>query len=280
MISDNRLGLYTKKIPTAYITHQVTVLSGKTTWFSTLLHKYYINKYTQCWVPDIEGKKSLSGILGNPNKKLNINTKYIGVLSRMTSRKEPIIYKAIAIISGPEPQRSQLQLKLTQQLQRLNGKVLLVEGKLASKQQKNTEGNITIVNFLTSLDLEKAIAQSECVITRSGYSSIMDLSCLHKKAFFIPTPGQFEQEYLARRLKKQRIAPFVTQENFKIKNLSRLAVYKGFNKNYSTQLELSDFFFSLFESKRKLRSYTWFTFDIHFFFVRLNNMLNNRESQT
>ncbi len=279
IISDNRLGLYTSKIPAVYLTHQITVLSGKTTWLSSLLHRYYINKYSECWVPDIDNEKSLSGILGHPDKKLNIDTKYIGPLSRMTARKEEIIYKAIAIISGPEPQRSQLQAILIKQLKKLNGKVLLVEGKIASKQKKTKKGNITTINYLTSSDLEKAIAQSEFVITRSGYSSIMDLSCLDKKVFFIPTPGQFEQEYLAHRFKKQSIAPFAVQEKFKIKNLSKLSVYKGFNNIDDPKVDLSDFF-GFFEGKRKLRPHSWLALNIHLFFVRLNNMLNNREPQT
>lgn len=279
VISDNRLGLYTSKIPTAYITHQITVLSDTTTWLSSLLHRYYIHKFNECWVPDIKGKKSLSGILGHPERKLRIPTKYIGVLSRMKSLEEPIIYKIIAIISGPEPQRSQLQLRLTQELQKLNGSVLLVEGKLEAEQHTTIKGNITTVNYLTSSDLEKAIAQSKFVITRSGYTSIMDLCFLNKSAFFIPTPGQFEQEYLAHRIEKQRIAPFAIQDMFKVKNLSKLAIYKGFNNDYSSTIDLSDFF-CLFEGKRKLRSHSWFTLNIHLFLVRLNNMFNNRETQT
>ncbi len=55
---------------------------------------------------------------------------------------------------------------------------------------------------MKSDELEKAINESEIVISRSGYTTIMDLAVLEKKAFFIPTPGQYEQEYLAKRLKE------------------------------------------------------------------------------
>lgn len=248
IISDNRLGLYTSKIPTAYITHQITVLSGKTTWLSSILHRHYINKFNECWVPDTKEEKSLSGVLGHPKRHLKIPTRYLGVLSRMKSQEETIIYKAIAIISGPEPQRSQLQSKLIKELQKLNEDVLLIEGKIDDKQHKTIKENITIVNYLTSFELEKAIAQSEIIITRSGYTSIMDLSHLNKKAFFIPTPGQYEQEYLAQYLKDQLIAPFSKQEDFKIENLSEINSYKGFDVDYKSKIDLCDFF-CLFESK-------------------------------
>jgi hypothetical protein len=46
----------------------------------------------------------------------------------------------------------------------------------------------------------------------------MDLLRLQKKAFLIPTPGQTEQEYLARRCAEAGIAPFETQAGFTLAN--------------------------------------------------------------
>src|SRR5690606_38670334 len=45
IISDNRLGVYNKSIPCVYITHQLQVLSGNTTWLSTKLHLRFIKKF-------------------------------------------------------------------------------------------------------------------------------------------------------------------------------------------------------------------------------------------
>ena len=81
-------------------------------------------------------------------------------------------------------------------------------------------------------DLQSAINESKLIISRSGYSTIMDLEKLGVKVFFIPTPGQFEQEYLAKYLKSQNIAPFVCQDDFNIKMLEEVKNYKGFTQKY------------------------------------------------
>jgi UDP-N-acetylglucosamine:LPS N-acetylglucosamine transferase len=78
----------------------------------------------------------------------------------------------------------------------------------------------------------------------------MDLAKLCKKAFFIPTPGQYEQEYLAKKLKKAGLAPYATQKNFKVKDLPKAEFYKGL-KEINGMAKWKDLF-SLFESERKL----------------------------
>ena len=47
IISDNRLGVYSKKVPSVFITHQLIVLSGKTTWISSKLHQFFIAKFNE-----------------------------------------------------------------------------------------------------------------------------------------------------------------------------------------------------------------------------------------
>lgn len=277
IISDSRFGMYSDQIPSIIISHQLTVLSGKTTALSSFLHGRYLKKFDECWVPDYNNLENLSGILGR-SKKINHSIKYIGPLSRMKKESLPQKYSITAILTGPEPQRSLLEKILIEELKKYNGKVLLVQGIVDDEVERRQIGNIEIVNFLTTQELERCINQSGFIISRSGYTTIMDLAALQKKAFFIPTPGQPEQEYLAQYLKEKRIAPFTNQEDFKIKKLSNLSLYSGF----SEQLEnngLSDFF-GLFESKRKLRAHAKFTFNINLLLVRLNNMFYNREAQT
>ena len=80
---------------------------------------------------------------------------------------------------------------------------------------------------MTSNELEQAFNESKVVLCRSGYTTIMDLAKLRKKAFFIPTPGQYEQEYLARKLKKTGLVPYAKQDDFTIEDVSQTLVYKG-----------------------------------------------------
>lgn len=275
VISDNRLGLYTPKVPTVFITHQLQVLSGKTTSTTTFLHKRFIKRFDECWIPDYKGSYNLSGILGHPQKG-NYNVHYIGPLSRMRKANIQQRYDALVVLSGPEPQKSMLEAILLKELKKYNGKILFIQGRIEEEVQRSTQKNIEIVNFLTSEELSKAINSSEFVIARSGYTTIMDLAALQKKAFFIPTPGQTEQEYLAKRLKEKGIAPYSEQDSFKIKDLAKLAVYKGFNEPQET-VNLSEVF-GLFKSERKLRTNTKLTFDIDFLLMRFNNMLDNRKT--
>lgn len=242
IISDNRFGVRHKNIPSIFITHQLQVLSGATTWFSTRFHHNVIKKFDECWVPDAQGKVNLSGKLGHLDHPI-IPTKYLGPISRFNKQDLEIIYDLMVLLSGPEPQRTMLQEKLLTELSNYNGKVLFVRGVIESKQLVEKKENITIYNFMTSNELETALNQSAIVVSRSGYTTVLDLAKLGKKAFFIPTPGQTEQEYLAIELQKQGLVPTCKQSQFKIKDLERVKDFKGLSFETETNFES---LFSLF----------------------------------
>nr|WP_294773593.1 glycosyltransferase [uncultured Flavobacterium sp.] len=226
IISDNRLGVHSKKVPSIFITHQLNVLSGKTTWISSKLHQYFIGKFKECWVPDMKEQPNLTGKLGHL-KNTDLSLKYLGPLSRLEKKNVDSKYELMVILSGPEPQRTMLEEKLIEELQNYNGEVIFIKGKVEPEQKNETVNNITYYNFMTSGEIENAFNESEMVLCRSGYTTVMDLAKLEKKAFFIPTPGQFEQEYLARRYKRNGMAPYAKQEDFRIENLLEIPLYKG-----------------------------------------------------
>ncbi len=226
IISDNRLGVYSKKIPSVFITHQLNVLSGKTTWISSKLHQHFIKKFTECWIPDIQESPNLTGKLGHLENS-TLNLKYLGPLSRLDKKVLPIKYDLMIILSGPEPQRTMLEEKLLEEIQHYKGNVVFIKGVIDDEQKKEVIKNVTYYNYMTSSALEKTFNESEIVLCRSGYTTVMDLAKLNKKAFFIPTPGQFEQEYLAKRYKRNGIAPFAKQEDFRMINLNEIIMYKG-----------------------------------------------------
>ncbi len=226
IISDNRLGVYSKKIPSVFITHQLTVLSGKTTWISSKLHQHFIKKFTECWIPDAEGQPNLTGKLGHL-KKSKLNLRYLGPLSRLEKETLPMKYDLMVVLSGPEPQRTYLEQKLKNEIRLFDGNVIFIKGVIEPEQKIEIAEHVTYYNFMTSGALEKAFNESEMVLCRSGYTTIMDLAKLKKKAFFIPTPGQFEQEYLAKRLKRNGFAPYAKQEDFNITDLKDVKLYQG-----------------------------------------------------
>lgn len=246
IISDNRFGVCCKTIPSVYITHQLNVLSGSTTWFSSKMHQIIIKKFNECWVPDIESEPNLSGKLGH-SKRHSSNLKYIGALSRFNKKECEEVYDLLVLLSGPEPQRTILEEQLFKQLKSYKGKVLFVKGVIEENQTIRIQDNITIYNFMQSEALEKAINESAIVLTRSGYTTIMDLAKLDKKVFFIPTPGQFEQEYLAKRLKNLQLVPSSNQKDFNIEILDSVNNFKGLQV-VNFDVDFKDLF-SLFESK-------------------------------
>jgi uncharacterized protein (TIGR00661 family) len=226
IISDNRLGVFSKKIPSVFITHQLNVMTGNTTWITSKIHQSIIKKYTECWVPDLAGTPNLTGKLGHIDNP-NLKTKYIGPLSRLQKKLLPKKYDLLVILSGPEPQRGMLEKHLKKEIVKYNGNVIFIEGNIEKEQKTTTIRNVTYYNFMNSTELEQAFNESEMVLCRSGYTTIMDLAQLRKKAFFIPTPGQYEQEYLAKKLKKEGLVPYATQDDFKMENILEVEEYKG-----------------------------------------------------
>lgn len=227
IISDNRLGVRSKKLKkNVFITHQLNVLSGNTSFLSSYIHQNYIRKFEECWIPDLEDSKNLSGTLGHLNRKPE-NVKYIGILSRLEKKKIPEMYDYIVILSGPEPQRSILESILLKELNETSLKILFLRGVISEERFTTNNPNINIKNYLFGKALEEAINCSKYVISRSGYTSIMDLAKLEKKVFFIPTPGQWEQQYLAERMQELELAPYCQQEDFNISKLDEIEKYKG-----------------------------------------------------
>ena len=241
IISDNRFGVYNKNIPSVYITHQVNILTGITTKFSSKIHQKIIANFNTCWVPDNKGNANFTGDLSKNNKPDFY--KYIGILSRLKKEIKPKKYDYLILLSGPEPQRTILEHKLILAFNNTTKKILFVRGLVSEKNKLTNTKNYTFINFLNTSELQNVINESNVIIARSGYSTIMDLAILGKKAFFIPTPGQGEQEYLAKRLDNLNIAPFSEQRKFTVSMLKKLENYTGFNSNITL---LDNFPFSIF----------------------------------
>lgn len=242
IISDNRFGVYCNLVPSVFITHQLQVLSGNTTWLSTKLHQKIIRKFDECWVPDTIGSPNLSGKLGHTHPS-NMVVKYIGPLSRFQKLACDIRYDIMVLLSGPEPQRSILEQKLLMEFQTYKGKVLFVKGIIEKESTREEVGRMTIHNYLIGSELEKALNESSLIVSRSGYTTLMDLAKLGKKAYFIPTPGQFEQDYLANRLRENGFVPSCNQDEFNLQKLKEVSHYKGLeafdcNVNYKRLFQL------------------------------------------
>jgi len=240
IISDNRWGVCSNLIPSVFISHQLNVLSGFTSLISSKIQQKYIMKFDECWVPDLEENNNLSGFLGHLQRS-KFKIKYLGILSRFTKQELEKAFDILIILSGPEPQRSMLESKLIKEFYSSTGNVVLIRGIIEKEQRITKTGNLTVYNFMQSEELEDLLNRTELVIARSGYTTLLDLAKLGKKAFFIPTPGQAEQEYLAKRLKELKVADSCSQNNFSLKMLKNNNEYKGLI-GFSSSSDLSNLF--------------------------------------
>jgi len=231
------LVIYVKGIPNVFITHQLRVLSGSTTQISSAMHQQIFKKYDAVWVPDFEEENNLTGELGHLDKKPR-NLKYMGPLSRFEKKSVEKAYDLMVLLSGPEPQRTLLEDRLTEELQAFSGNILMVRGVIEKEQTKEKmtldSGTMLKINFMRSEELSQSVQASDFILCRSGYTTVMDLAKLGKKAFFIPTPGQYEQVHIAERLDELGVVPSCSQEEFRLDQLERISSYSGLEAFSST----------------------------------------------
>ena len=216
VVSDNRFGLWCKGVRSVYMTHQLMVKMPRglewMEWGVWRFHRWFIKHYDECWVPDIEGEGNLSGDLSHKYPLLK-NTKFIGVLSRFSREKvewEDVRveaealdlkerYDVVAVLSGPEPHRTNLEREITDNgLQIIDGSSLLIVQGLPADDLRLAEhrDGVDYIPHLQTELLQWYMQEAKEIVCRSGYSSIMDLYTIGRKAHLIPTPGQTEQEYL------------------------------------------------------------------------------------
>jgi UDP-N-acetylglucosamine transferase subunit ALG13 len=235
VISDNRFGLYHSYVPSVFITHQLSIKSPLGKWNERILRKWnykYINRFKECWVPDLVGENNLAGELSHPMTMPRSPVKYIDVLSRFEKKEEREIKdQLLFILSGPEPQRTILENKIINEVCHYPGTATIVRGLPSMQSVIPSTGMIKFYNHLSAKELNEEIEKADWVISRSGYSTIMDLAKLQKKSILIPTPGQTEQEYLAKELWQKRIAFGVEQKEFYLSPVLEEA--KKFNCRFS-----------------------------------------------
>lgn len=227
IISDNRYGCYHSSTENIFISHQLNLQVP----FSSVvnrLHANMVNEFSRIWIVD-DANRALSGNLSDPKwLSADIEISYLGAQSRLDKMACDNKYEIAAILSGPEPQRTFLEEELCKKLARSNLKSILVQGSKSAEQIISND-NLEIIPFADAPLLSKIICSSEMMICRSGYSTIMDLAKLGGNALFVPTPGQTEQIYLAKRLQYQKLAQYQKQGKIDIEHAwSQKIDFSGF----------------------------------------------------
>jgi len=216
IVSDNRYGIYSESIPSFFITHQLRFkLPGQLSIFerfSEYFNKFYFRSYRKIFIPDAEKPPCLSGVLSHDLASIQ-RTKlvYTGILADLDFEIEPVQSDYLIIVSGPEPQRSIFEEKVRAQSKLLKGKIIIVCGR-TEERKVGSEDGVTVYSHASRRELFAMMKGTKTVISRPGYSSVMEIVSMNKKALFIPTPGQTEQEYLADYFREKGYFHSVTQE--------------------------------------------------------------------
>jgi len=237
VISDNRYELWSENIPTVFMTHQLNILlpgilsSGRPV-IRKMINRFIV-KHDELWIPDFKDELNLSGKLSHIKRMPLKNSFFVGPLSRFEGAETTLqgaVKKeldVLCLLSGPEPQRTIFEKILISQLKESKLKSVLLSGN-PDEKGKRLLGNLEIRPHAGNEEMLMLMQSARIVICRSGYSSLMDLVSLGKKAVFVPTPGQPEQEYLAKKLKDQSIFYSCSQQEFSLqKALQESEKYSG-----------------------------------------------------
>ena len=236
VISDNRFGLWNKDATTVYVTHMLRVPFPKPFRFAEVIgiaiHRAIIMKYDHCFIPDLPGETNVSGRLSH-GLRLPSNARYIGLLSRFSgilpAASGLFRYRHDTIIlSGPEPQRGILKQRLESLLRDTGMPTIFLCGRPGHGSEMDREGSFIYYDHLDGPMMSEALLSSDCIISRSGYTTIMELISLRCTALLIPTPGQTEQEYLAGYLEEKGWFRSVSQRNTGLATMtSSVAKFNG-----------------------------------------------------
>ncbi len=232
VISDNRYGLHHKSIPSIFITHQLYITTPFGRWMNHCLQKLNyrnIRHFTACWVPDNQDASNFAGELSHPVTMPPIPVHYTGILSRLNRTSNAAQQRHLFIsLSGPEPQRSYFEDRVVFDISRYKGTAVIVRGLPGEANLIPSTNDIRFYNHLPSREYNTEIEKAEWVISRSGYSTIMDLASVGKKSILVPTPGQPEQEYLGKYLEEKKFAVSISQKAFNLND----AIERASNFDY------------------------------------------------
>lgn len=236
IISDNRMGVYSNKIPSYFITHQLRFsLPSYLYPFEMLtipVNSFFHIKYDGVIVPDIAPNGSnLSGKLCRSNlDATNQRVYYAGILTSAKKMRVDEDLDYLIIVSGPEPQRTKLEEIILKQVQKLPGEKVVLLGSPQKERHDKLDEHTTVHSYVSTEEKAELMNRAGFVIARSGYTTMMEIAELDKKhGLFTPTPGQTEQEYLSRYYARQ--GWFLSRSQYRIKlpeDTHAAMQYRGF----------------------------------------------------
>ncbi len=222
IISDNRFACRSDKTFNVYITHQLHIKAPFGEKIANRIHKKYYEAFDEIWVPDVDGNINLSGELGH-DAITERPHRYVGPLTRFPQadllNSRPRKWWVVVLISGPEPQRSIFEKIVLEELAKYMEECLVVRGiPEGTDNISHPFPHVTMIDHMEGNKLSEALLRAHYVVSRPGYSTLCDLSALNISPIVVPTPGQTEQEYLAKFHESQNNVVVQKQKDFNLRN--------------------------------------------------------------
>ncbi|MBN1236389.1 MAG: hypothetical protein JW999_10140 [Methanotrichaceae archaeon] len=245
IISDNRMSVYSSETPSYFISHQLRYsMPGYLYPFEMMtmpFNSFFHSKFEGVIVPDIDpngGRKNLSGKLCRTHlDATKRRVYYAGILTGTKKMKVAEDLDFLAIVSGPEPQRTKLEEIIMKQVCNLPGEKVVLLGSPQKESHKKIDEHTTVHSYVSTEEKAELMNRARFIIARSGYTTMMELAELDKKhGLLTPTPGQTEQEYLSHYYARQ--GWFLSYSQYKLKlaeGVQKAMNFRGFPEMAKTR---------------------------------------------
>jgi hypothetical protein len=250
IISDSRFGVYSDTIPSIQISHQMHQSFPFIVWPIELIALYVnggaFRKFDAVIIPDNPpGPLSLAGKLsrtaGTRTKKLAY---YSGILASIPKVRTEKRSDYLILISGMEPQRTALEKILLPQVRDLPGRKVVLRGKPDGNQVAGPDGDTTVYPYLSYAEKAELMSGARFIVCRSGYTTMMDLAEIGlTNGLFIPTPGQWEQEYLSSYYQRRGWFRSVSESRISLlRDVEQAQGYSGFPEMTCTEKNVQNLY--------------------------------------
>lgn len=234
VVSDSRLGVWSRHVPSYVISHSLRqIIPGRIRWIECLVEwgqRRLLRHYHKVLIPDLEPDGGLSGDLGH-RCTLDWGADRLVYIGPLADVVRPGVREDVDFffsISGAEPQRTLFEQQVLAALPHVHGRVIVTLGRPDQAGEVREVDGATVYGYLDREQQAEMLNRARLVVTRSGYTTLMELATLGKKALFVPTPGQSEQEYLARFHRRQgRIWSMSQQRLDVVRDLARAETTPG-----------------------------------------------------
>ncbi len=246
IISDFRYGIYSSKVPTFLISHGLRLIAPNRNptieMAFELFNARWFEPMRRILVPDFSSP-SLAGDLSHNLRFFDPEKlEYIGILSSIGRHQAEEDIDCFISVSGPEPQRTIFERMVLRQAVNLPGRVVVALGRPEDANGHRTVDNVEVYNYLDRRRQEEMMNRAKVIVTRSGYSTLMELAELGKRALLVPTPGQTEQIYLARY--HRNLGSYYSVDQSKMilsRDTARAVSFAGFSPPHRTQEAVEKF---------------------------------------